>query len=100
MQVNNTVVAEVTTLKRRLDGLDLVVNGNEKKLKAYIASFESSLQSSSADAAPAAGAQSEAGRSMVGYAAPTATFRDLQTLASISTEFTLSEVQDADGIKA
>ena len=83
---------EKRTLQRRLDGLAAVLDGNEAEVKKYVEGF---LKHEGGDATTAT---SQAGRSALGQAPPTGSFRDLIPISSL--DVASQDYQDVDSMDA
>ena len=94
-EVKKELNADVVTLTRRLEGLEIVLKEDAKALCKYKASFKEAL------AGVASGSGSVIGRTQVGNAPPCATFEDLDLL--IQCDLVAKDMEDckaADDIKA
>jgi hypothetical protein len=70
--------AEVASLENRLDGLKKIISGKGEDMKTYIAKFVTGEDGSSKDGMQASPHKSAGGRSAIGNAAPTPTYKDLR----------------------
>ena len=79
-QVKKEIVSEIAALENRLDGLKIVISGTAEDLKAYIGKFSNNGAASSNAASPS---KSAGGRSAIGNAAPTPTYKNLMIFDEI-----------------
>ena len=97
LQAQTRIASEEKTLSKRMEGLNVILSGTTANLTTYVASFEAANVAGD----DPSGSASQAGRTCVGCAPPTATLSDLCILAELDTmSKDYQDAEDAEHIKS